>query len=102
MLRILPPLLPNLGKRLIKSPRVYLRDSGILHSLLDIENHDDLLGHPVRGASWEGWVIENILDEFPGWRGYFYRTSTGAELDLVLENFSLNGVQSWTNIRSAS
>jgi len=85
MLRILPPLLPNLRKRLIKSPRVYLRDSGILHSLLDIENHGDLLGHPVRGASWEGWAIENILDEFPGWRGYFYRTSTGAELDLVLE-----------------
>lgn len=85
MLRILPPLLPNLRKRLIKSPRVYLRDSGILHSLLDIENHDDLLGHPVRGASWEGWVIENILGELPAWRGYFYRTSTGAELDLVLE-----------------
>jgi len=85
MLRILPPLLPNLRKRLIKSPRIYLRDSGILHSLLDIESHDDLLGHPVRGASWEGWVIENILGELSGWRGYFYRTATGAELDLVLE-----------------
>ena len=85
MLRILPPLLPNLRKRLIKSPRIYLRDTGILHSLLDIENHDELLGHPVRGASWEGWVIENILGEFPGWHGYFYRTATGVELDLVLE-----------------
>jgi predicted AAA+ superfamily ATPase len=59
--------------------------TGILHSLLDIGNHDDLLGHPVRGSSWEGWVIENILGEFPGWRGHFYRTSAGAELDLVLE-----------------
>ncbi|MBM4329776.1 MAG: ATP-binding protein [Deltaproteobacteria bacterium] len=85
MLRFLPPLLPNLRKRLIKSPRIYLRDSGILHSLLGIENHDDLLGHPVRGASWEGWVIENILGELSGWHGYFYRTATGMELDLVLE-----------------
>jgi len=84
-LRILPPLLPNLRKRLINSPRIYLRDSGILHSLLEIENHDDLLGHPVGGASWEGWVIENILGAFSGWRAYFYRTATGAELDLVLE-----------------
>lgn len=85
MMRILPPLLPNLRKRLMKSPRIYLRDSGILHALLDIESHDDLLGHPIRGASWEGWVIENILGELPGWRGYFYRTAAGAELDLVLE-----------------
>ena len=85
MVRILPPLLPNFRKRLIKSPRIYLRDSGILHALLDIESHDDLLGHPVRGASWEGWVIENILGEFSGWRGYFYRTAAGAELDLILE-----------------
>ena len=85
MLRILPPLLPNLRKRLIKSPRIYLRDSGILHALLDIESPDDLLGHPVRGFSWEGWVIENVLGEFPDWRGYFYRTAAGAELDLVLE-----------------
>jgi predicted AAA+ superfamily ATPase len=85
MVRILPPLLPNLRKRLIKSPRIYLRDSGILHSLQDIESHDDLLGHPVRGASWEGWVVENILGESSGWRGYFYRTAAGAEVDLILE-----------------
>ena len=85
MLRILPPLLPNLRKRLMKSPRIYLRDSGILHTLLDIESPDDLLGHPIRGFSWEGWVIENVLGEFPGWRGYFYRTAAGAELDLILE-----------------
>jgi hypothetical protein len=85
MLRLLPPLLPNLRKRLVKSPRVYVRDSGILHSLLEIEGEHDLLGHPQRGASWEGWVIENAIAEFPGWRPYFYRAASGAELDLVLE-----------------
>jgi hypothetical protein len=85
MLRVLPPFLPNLKKRLIKSPRVYVRDSGILHALLDIESADDLLGHPVRGASWEGLIIENVLGEFPGWRGSFYRSATGAEIDLLIE-----------------
>jgi len=85
MVRLLPPLLPNLKKRLVKSPRVYLRDSGILHALLDIEGEDGLLGHPVRGSSWEGMVIENILGEFQDWRGYFYHSAAGAELDLVLE-----------------
>ena len=85
MIRLLPPLLPNLKKRLIKSPRIYLRDSGLLHTLLDIESQDDLLGHPIRGFSWEGMVVENILGIVKGWRGYFYRTATGAELDLVLE-----------------
>ena len=85
MLRLLPPLLPNLRKRLVKSPRVYLRDPGILHTLLDIDTEDDLLGHPVRGASWEGWVIENVTTAFSDWRPYFYRAATGAELDLVIE-----------------
>ena len=85
MIRLLPPLLPNLRKRLVKSPRVYLRDPGILHSLLDIESADELLGHPTRGASWEGWVIENAIAAFPGWRAHFYRAATGAEMDLVLE-----------------
>jgi uncharacterized protein len=85
MVRMLPPLLPNLRKRLVKSPRLYLRDSGILHALLEIESADDLAGHPARGASWEGWVIENAIAAFPGWRPYFYRAATGAELDLVLE-----------------
>ncbi|MEW6687478.1 MAG: ATP-binding protein [Pseudomonadota bacterium] len=88
MIRLLPPLLPNLRKRLVKSPRVYLRDPGILHSLLEIETADDLLGHPVRGASWEGWVIENAIAAFAGWRAHFYRAATGAELDLVLEKGS--------------
>jgi hypothetical protein len=85
MLRLLPPLLPNLRKRLVKSPRLYLRDTGILHSLLDIEDADDLAAHPVRGASWEGWVIENAIAAHPGWRPYFYRAASGAEIDLVLE-----------------
>lgn len=85
MARLLPPLLANVGKRLVKSPRVYLRDSGMLHALLDIETWDDLLGHPVFGHSWEGMVIENVLAHLPGWRGSFYRTARGAEIDLVLE-----------------
>lgn len=85
MLRLLPPLLPNLRKRLIKSPRIYLRDPGILHALLDIETEDDLLGHPLRGASWEGWVIENVVTALSDWRAFFYRASTGAALDLVIE-----------------
>lgn len=86
MIRLLPPLLPNLKKRLAKSPKLLVRDSGILHALLDIKTHDELLGHPVRGASWEGWVIENILSSCPQWKASFYRTAKGVEMDLVLEN----------------
>ncbi len=85
MIRLLPPLQANTAKRLVKSPRLYLRDSGILHALLDVESMDDLLGHPVFGSSWEGMVIENVLAHLPGWRGYFYRTARGAEIDLVVE-----------------
>ena len=85
VLRILKPFEANLKKRLIKSPKIYIRDSGILHSLLEIESFNDLLGHPVFGYSWEGFVIENILSWLPDWRGYFYRTSAGSEIDLVLE-----------------
>lgn len=85
MLRVLPPLHVNLKKRLVKSPKIYLRDTGILHSLLDIATFDDLLAHPAVGPSWEGLVIENVLAARPAWRGSFYRTAKGAELDLVLE-----------------
>jgi uncharacterized protein len=85
MVRLLPPLLTNTAKRLVKSPRIYVRDTGILHALLDIETWDDLLGHPVFGHSWESTVIENVIAHMPGWRGYFYRTAKGAEIDLVLE-----------------
>lgn len=85
MLRVLRPYEANLKKRLIKSPKIYIRDSGVLHALLDIEDHNDLLGHPVYGASWEGLVIENILSLVPNWKAFFYRTSSGSEIDLILE-----------------
>lgn len=85
MIRILPPFEANLKKRLIKSPKIYVRDTGILHALLDIESQDDLMGHPTFGSSWEGIVIENIMDALKGWRAGFYRTSAGAELDIVFE-----------------
>ncbi|HPC84393.1 MAG TPA: ATP-binding protein [Thermoanaerobaculaceae bacterium] len=83
--RRLAPWHANVGKRLTKSPRVYLRDSGILHSLLGIADLEALLAHPVVGASWEGLVIENLITAAPrGTEAYFYRTSGGAEIDLVL------------------
>jgi len=85
VLRVLRPYESNLKKRLIKSPKIYIRDSGILHALLGIENHNDLLGHPVYGASWEGLVIENILSLLQNWKASFYRTSSGSEIDLILE-----------------
>jgi predicted AAA+ superfamily ATPase len=86
MIRRLPPYLTNVGKRLVKSPKIYLRDSGILHTLLNIRNLDDLSGHPVAGFSWEGFVIEHIMANLPAMTtAGFYRTSAGAELDLVIE-----------------
>lgn len=84
MLRILPPFAANLKKRLVKSPKIYIRDSGILHALLDIETQNDLLGHPVYGPSWEGFVIENICSTHPDWHPHFFRSSSGAEIDLIL------------------
>lgn len=84
MLRVLPPYAANVKKRLVKSPKVYLRDSGILHSLLAIDSFDDLLGHPVFGASWETVAMETIIAEFSDWDPFFYRTAAGAEIDLVL------------------
>ena len=85
MLRRLPPLAANLSKRLVRSPKLYLRDSGLLHNLLGIETYDDLLAHPQAGESWEGFVIEQLIAAHPRWRPHFLRTSNGAELDLVLE-----------------
>jgi len=85
MLRLLPPLEANLSKRLVRSPKLYLRDSGLLHNLLGIETYDDLLAHPLAGESWEGFVIEQLIAAHPRWRPHFLRTSNGAELDLVLE-----------------
>jgi predicted AAA+ superfamily ATPase len=87
IMRSLPPFEINVKKRMVKSPKMYVRDSGLLHQLLGIKNNEALFGHPVFGASWEGLVIEQILSalECPS---YFFRTATGDELDLVIE---LNG-----------
>ena len=86
LVRRLPPFVGNVRKRLVKSPRVYIRDSGLLHALLDIEDFHALAGHPVAGPSWEGFVIENLLAAaHPRTRAGFYRTAAGAEIDLVLE-----------------
>lgn len=86
LIRTLKPWYGNVGKRLVKSPKVYIRDSGIVHALLHLTTFEDILSHPVVGASWEGFVIENLLAVLPtGATSWFYRTSAGAEIDLVLE-----------------
>ena len=85
LVRRLPPWFANVGKRLVKTPKVYIRDSGVLHSLLGLGTLDDLLSHPVIGASWEGFVIENLIAAAPfGTDAWFYRTRAGAEIDLLL------------------
>ena len=86
MVRRLEPHFVNLGKRLVKSPKVYVRDSGLLHSLLSIREVNDLLGHPSTGASWEGFVVEQIANHLPsGANLSFYRTAAGTEIDAVVE-----------------
>lgn len=86
MVRRLEPYFINLGKRLVKSPKIYVRDSGLLHNLLGIREVNDLLGHPSTGASWEGFVIEQIAAHLPeGASMSFFRTAAGAELDVVVE-----------------
>jgi hypothetical protein len=93
LVRRLEPLHANVGKRLVKSPKTYVRDSGLVHTLLGLDTHDDLLGHPIAGASWEGHVIEMLIRLAPQrTRASFYRTSAGAEIDLVLE---LPGTRRW-------
>lgn len=85
LVRRLPPWHANLGKRLVKSPKVFIRDSGLLHALLNIPDKETLLAHPVVGASWEGFVVENLLaNAAPLAQPYFYRSSGGAEIDLLL------------------
>lgn len=85
LIRTIEPFHINLKKRLVKSPKVYIRDSGILHYLSGIEDYQQLIGHPKMGASWEGFIIEQIIPELrPNRRIYFYRTHDGAELDLVI------------------
>lgn len=86
LVRRLRPWGGNLGKRLVKSPKVYVRDSGILHGLLELETLNDLLGHPVCGLSFEGHCVDNLIQAASSKRvAYFYRTQVGAEIDLLLE-----------------
>ena len=84
MIRVLPPWFENVGKRVVKAPKVYLRDSGILHHLLGLESMDDLVRHPIYGPSWEGFALEQTLIALGGRQAYFWGTHRGAELDLLL------------------
>lgn len=93
LVRRLPPWHANTGKRLVKTPKLYVRDSGLVHALLGIGDYNALAGHPVVGASWEGFVIENLLAVAPPrTRASFYRTGAGAEIDLLLEFPGQSGV----------
>ncbi|MCQ3802779.1 MAG: ATP-binding protein [bacterium] len=93
LVRRLPPWRKNTGKRLVKSPKVYVRDSGIVHALLGLTSQEDLLGHPVVGASWEGFVIETLVSRLPdGSEASHYRSSGGAEIDLIV---TLPGRRPW-------
>jgi uncharacterized protein len=86
LVRRVQPWASNAKKRLVRTPKVFVRDSGLVHALLGIQDQEELLGHPVVGASWEGMLIENILGALPASaRTSFYRTSAGAEIDLVIE-----------------
>ena len=93
LVRRVQPLFVNVRKRLIKTPRLFIRDSGVVHTLLNLRSLDDLLGHPVAGASWEGFVVENLIGVAPrGTDAFFYRTRAGAEIDLLLH---LPNSESW-------
>ena len=86
LVRRLQPWAANAGKRLVRAPKVYVRDSGVAHALLGLADFDAVVGHPVAGGSWEGWVIENLLAVAPpATQASFYRSAAGAEIDLVLE-----------------
>lgn len=85
LVRRLPAWSGNVGKRLIRSPKVYVRDSGLVHALLGLATLDAVLSHPVAGSSWEGFVVEQLINAAPTAQASFYRTSNGAEVDLVLE-----------------
>lgn len=93
LVRRLPAYHANIGKRLVKSPKIYVRDSGIVHALLGLQDRNALLGHPVVGGSWEGFVIETLIGAAPeATQAFFYRTFSGAEIDLLLE---MPGGQLW-------
>ena len=85
MIRVLQPYEKNIKKRLVKSPKIYFRDTGILHALLQIDNEVALFGHPVYGSSWEGFVVEQLIRHYPNYRPFFVRAEKGAEIDLILE-----------------
>lgn len=86
LVRRLKPWTSNIGKRLVRAPKIYVRDSGMVHALLNIKNTNDILGHPVVGGSWEGFIIENILSVVQTWaQPYYYRAINGDEIDLILE-----------------
>jgi predicted AAA+ superfamily ATPase len=101
LVRRLLPYHSNVGKRMIKSPKTYIRDSGLLHALLNIEDMDSLLGHPIVGLSWEGFIIENLLSIVPPrTQASFYRTAAGAEIDLVLDFGGRHGIWAFEIKRS--
>lgn len=86
LVRRLMPYFVNIGKRLVKSPKIYIRDSGLLHHLLNIKEYDSLLGHIVAGGSWEGYVIQEVISQLPSDAlPFYYRSQDGSELDLVIE-----------------
>ena len=93
LVRRLPAWHGNVGKRLIRSPKVYVRDSGLVHALLGLPNLDAVLGHPIAGSSWEGFVMEQLINAALQAQACFYRTSNGAEVDLVL---TFRNQQTWT------
>jgi len=92
LVRRLPAWSGNVGKRLIRAPKVYVRDSGLVHALLGLQDIDTVLSHPVAGSSWEGFVVEQLINAATSAQASFYRTSNGAEVDLVLE---FRNVETW-------
>lgn len=92
LVRRLPAWRGNVGKRLVRSPKVYVRDSGQVHALLGLSTLDAVLGHPVAGSSWEGFVLEQLMSAAPQAQASFYRTSNGAEVDLIL---TFRNQQTW-------
>lgn len=102
LLRRLQPWHSNLGKRMIRSPKTYIRDSGILHSLLNINNLEDIFSNPIAGKSWEGFVIENLLAFLPpNCQSYFYRSVRGAEIDLIIKHSDNRLIAIETKLSSA-
>lgn len=86
MVYLLPPFLANTGKRLVKSPKVYLNDNGIANALLGIVDFGQLSGHPFMGAAWESMILSNLMGSFPKFNFFFYRTGHGAEIDIIIQH----------------